>query len=160
MDMRKKEYFKKIASDPTPLSFNLRRRASFNEVDVLGIVWYGRYAIYFEEAQRELCRRCDLTYQDYFSANLLAPIVAFHVDYQQPLYLDEEFIIKATLVWSEGAKINIEYEIIKEDGSIATRGYTIQVLLDAKTKQACIVTPELIECFRKRWRNNEFKCLK
>jgi acyl-CoA thioester hydrolase len=160
MRERKKEYFDKIAGDPDPLSFMMKRRASFNEVDVMGIVWYGRYAIYFEEAQRELNRRCGLTYQDYFSAGLGAPIVAFHVDYQQPLYLDEEFTVKASLVYSEGAKINIEYEIIKEDGSIATRGYTIQVLLEAEAKQACMATPELIERFRKRWRDGEFKCLK
>ena len=155
----KKEYFEKSASDPAPLSFKMKRRASFNEVDVMGIVWYGRYAIYFEEAQRELNRRCGLTYQDYFSAGLTAPIVAFHIDYQQPLYLDEEFTVKASFIWSDGAKINIEYEIIKNDGSISTRGYTIQVLVEAKTKQTCLITPELIEGFRKRWQNGEFKCL-
>lgn len=160
MEARKKEYFNKIASDPDPLTFSIKRRASFNEVDALGIVWYGRYAIYFEEAQRELCRGYGLTYQDYFSADLSAPIVAFHVDYQQPLYLDEEFTVKASMIWSEGAKINIEYEIIKPDNSIATRGYTIQVLLEAGEKQACIITPELIERFRKRWQNGELKCLK
>ena len=159
--MRKNtEYFKRIPAAPEPIRFEIKRRASFNEVDIMGIVWYGRYAIYFEEAQRELNRRCGLTYQDYFSAGLSAPIVAFHIDYQQPLYLDEEFTIKASLLWSEGAKINIEYEIIKKDGSIATRGYTIQVLLEAEAKQACMVTPELIQRLRTRWLNGEFKCLK
>ena len=160
--MRRKtdKYFTIEQGSPDPVTFSIKRRVSFSEVDVMGIAWYGRYAIYFEEAQRELNRCCGLTYQDYFSAGLRAPIVAFHIDYQQPLYLDEEFTIKASLVWSEGAKINIEYEIIKEDGNIATRGYTIQVLLDEKTKQTCIITPELIERFRKRWLNNEFKCLK
>lgn len=155
----KKEYFEKITQDPKPLSFKMKRRASFNEVDAMGIVWYGRYAIYFEEAQRELNRSCGLTYQDYFSAGLAAPIVAFHIDYQQPLYLDEEFTVKASFVWSDGAKINIEYEIIKDDGSISTRGYTIQVLVEAKTKLTCLITPELIERFRKRWKIGEFKCL-
>jgi len=155
----KKEYFEKLVSDPKPLSFMMKRRVSFNEVDVMGIVWYGRYAIYFEEAQRELNRRCGLTYQDYFSMDLAAPIVAFHIDYQQPLYLDEEFTVKASFVWSDGAKINIEYEIIKNDGSIATRGYTIQVLVEAKTKQTCLITPELIQRLRQRWQNGEFKCL-
>jgi acyl-CoA thioester hydrolase len=160
MRVKNQEYFKKIPQAPDPISFRIKRRVSFNEVDVMGIVWYGRYAIYFEEAQRELNRCCGLSYQDYFSAGLRAPIVAFHIDYQQPLYLDEEFTIKASFVWCEGAKINIEYEIIKENGSIATRGYTIQVLIESEVKQACIVTPELIERLRKRWLNGEFKCLK
>lgn len=160
MRVKNENYFEKIPQAPEAISFEIKRRASFNEVDLLGIVWYGRYAIYFEEAQRELNRRCGLTYEDYFSAGLRAPIVAFHVDYRQPLFLDEEFIVKASLVWSEGAKINIEYEIIKADGSIATRGYTIQVLLEAEAKQACLVTPKLIARLRKRWLNGELKCLK
>jgi len=159
--MRKKEYFERIAGAPAPVSFSLKRRASFNEVDVMGIVWYGRYAVYFEEALRELGRRCGLSYQDYFAAGLQAPIVSFHVDYQKPIYLDEEFTIKASLIWSEGAKINTEYEIIKEDLSIATRGYTIQVLVDAQSKgEAVLIVPELIERLRKRWLEGEFKCLK
>ena len=53
MQEKNKEYFKKIPHAPDPISFRMKRRASFNEVDVMGIVWYGRYAIYFEEAQRE-----------------------------------------------------------------------------------------------------------
>ena len=160
MDMRKKEYFEKIADSPHALTFSIKRRASFSEVDVMGIVWYGRYAVYFEEAQRELGRCCGLSYQDYFSAGLRAPIVAFHIDYQQPLYLDEEFTVKASLAWCEGAKINMEYEIIKENGSIATRCYTIKVLLESGANQACIVVPELIERLRSRWKAGEFKCLR
>lgn len=137
MSMRRKEYFEKNAGSPESIFFNLKRRVNFNEVDVMGIVWYGRYAIYFEEALRELGRRCGLS------------------------YLDEEFTIKASLVWSEGAKINTEYEIIKEDGSIATRGYTIQVLVEARSAgEACIIVPELIERLHKRWLAGEFKCLK
>lgn len=160
MSVRKKEYFEKLIGSPSPISFSIKRRASFSEVDLMGIVWYGRYAIYFEEAQRELGRRCGLSYQDYFNAGLQAPIVAFHVDYYQPLYLDEEFTIKASLMWTEGAKINTEYEITKSDGSVATRGYTIQVLIDAGAKEACIIAPELFESLRKRWLGGEFQCLK
>lgn len=160
MNVRRKEYFEKNADSPEAVTFSLKRRVSFNEVDIMGIVWYGRYAIYFEEALRELGRYCGLSYQDYFTAGLKAPIVAFHIDYQKPLFLDEEFTIKASLIWSEGAKINTEYEIIKADGSIATRGYTIQVLVDAQSSgEACLIVPELIERLRKRWLKGEFKCL-
>ena len=161
MNVRRKEYFDHDPSYPEPISFSLKRRVSFNEVDIMGIVWYGRYAVYFEEALRELGRCCGLSYQDYFAAGLRAPIVAFHIDYGQPLYLDEEFTIKASLVWSEGAKINTEYEIIKKDRSIATRGYTVQVLVEAEAqREACVVAPQLIEDLRQRWLKGEFKCLK
>ena len=153
-------YFKKIPGTPQSITFEVKRRVGFNEVDVLGIVWYGRYATFFEQAQTELARRCGLTYQDYYTANLRAPIVQFHIDYYQPLYLDEEFRIKAALVWSEGAKLQMEYTVLKNDGSIATRAYTVQMFIDSRSNQPCIVSPKLLERLRRRWQKGEFKCLK
>jgi acyl-CoA thioester hydrolase len=153
-------YFKKIPGAPKPIFFEIKRRVGFNEVDVMGIVWYGRYSIFFEEAQAELGRRCGLAYQDFFTAKLAAPIVQFHIDYYQPLYLDEEFEIRAALVWGEGAKLQTQYSVIKKDGSIATRGYTVQMFVASPSNQPCIVTPKLLERLRRRWQKGEFKCLK
>ncbi len=158
--MRKREYFKRIPGAPEDLSFAIKRRVSFSEVDVMGIVWYGRYTAYFEEAQRELGSRCGLSYQDFFKANLRAPIVEFHIDYFKPLYLDEEFVVKAYLIWSEGAKLTTEYEIIKSDMSIATRAYMVQMFIDSQKNEPCIVTPLMLENLRTLWLNGEFACLR
>jgi acyl-CoA thioester hydrolase len=158
--LKKSGYFKKIPGAPKPLTFEVKRRVGFNEVDVMGIAWYGRYAVFFELAQAELGRRCGLAYQDFYTANLAAPIVQFHIDYYQPLYLDEEFRIKAALVWSEGAKLQMEYTVIKNDDSIATCGYTVQMFIDRKNNQPYIVSPKLLERLRRRWQKGEFKCLK
>ena len=160
MSLRKKEYFKRIPGAPQALSLSINRRASFSEVDVMGIVWYGRYPLYFEEAYRELGSRCGLSYQDFFEAKLRAPVVEFHTDYFKPIYLDEEFTVKASLIWSEGAKLNTEYEIIKEDKSIATRAFTVQLFIDSVTNEPYLISPEMLENLRRRWLNGEFVCLK
>jgi acyl-CoA thioester hydrolase len=160
MRQRSQEYFEKIPGSPEPISFEIKRRVSFNEVDIMGIVWYGQYAIYFEQAQTELGRRCGLSFQDYYLNNLRAPIVKFHIDYFQPLILDEEFTVQAAYVWSEGAKLCIEYRVIKQDGSIASRGYTVQMFIDGNTNQPYAVTPELLEKLRQQWKDGKFKCLK
>jgi len=153
-------YFEKIPGSPKPISFEIKRRVSFNEVDIMGIVWYGQYAIYFEQAQTELGRKCGLSFQDYYRSGLRGPIVKFHIDYYQPLYLDEEFTVRASYIWSEGAKLPIEYTIIKNNGSIATRGYTVQMLIDGKNNQPYIISPEILERMRKSWKKGKFKCLK
>jgi len=160
--MRKKNqsYFEMISGAPDPISFEVKRRVSFNEVDIMGIVWYGQYAIYFEQAQTELGRRCGLSFQDYYICGLRAPIVKFHIDYYQPLHLDEEFTVKASYIWSEGAKLHIEYSVIKTDGSIASRGYTVQMFVDSTKHQPYIVSPESLEKLRANWKEGKFKCLK
>ncbi len=160
MRHKKEGYFVNIPQSPEPITFEIKRRVSFSEVDVMGIVWYGRYSSFFEEAQAELGRRCGLSYQDYYKANLRAPIVEFHIDYYQPLYLDEEFTVRASMVWSEGAKLQMEYLLLKLDGSVATRGYTVQLFIDSKSSQPYIVAPELLERLRLRWQKGEFKCPK
>jgi acyl-CoA thioester hydrolase len=157
---KNRKYFAAIRGAPPEISFTVKRRVALSEVDVMGIVWYGRYSLYFEEASQELGRRCGLSYQDFYVANLRAPIVQFHVDYYQPLHLDEEFTVKACAPWSEGAKLLIEYEIRKLDGTLVTTAYSVQMFIDSRTDEFFVATPELLERMRKRWEAGEFKCLK
>jgi len=160
--MRRKDgkYFKRIHDAPSPLSFTVKRRVNLSEVDVMGIVWYGRYPLYCGEASQELGRRCGLSYQDFYTANLRAPIAQFHIDYYKPLYLDEEFTVKASAPWCEGAKLLIEYEIRKVNGDLVATAYTVQMFIDGRTEEVYIATPELLEKVRQRWLAGEFQCLK
>ena len=121
---------------------------------------------FFQQAQTELGRRCGLSFQDFYASNLRAPIVKFHIDYYQPLYLDEKFTVRASYIWSEGAKLHTAYAVIKNDGSISTQGYTIQMFIDTfdgvqkAPLSINIVSPKILEQLRKRWKNGELKCLK
>lgn len=155
---RKKGYFKRIEGMPEPPVVRIKRRVHFSEADIMGIAWYGRFAAYFEEGAAALGKHCGLSYKDFYEANLRAPIVQFHVDYYRQLTLDEEFTILASLIWSDGARLNTEYELIKQDGSIAATGYTVQMFIDNITGDVCIASPELLERCRGRWKAGEFKC--
>jgi acyl-CoA thioester hydrolase len=153
---RKKVYFETVGGAAEPVAVNIGRRVRFSEVDVMGIVWHGRYALFFEEASAELGRRCGLSYRDFYEAELRAPIVEFHVDYYRSLYLDEEFEIRAAMFWHDGARINTEYHLVKQDGTLAASGYTVQLFTAAKTGEVCIVSPPLLERCRGRWKSGEF----
>lgn len=152
-------YFEREPGAPAPLCFRTKRRIRFSEVDPMGIVWFGRYASFFEEGNAELGRRCGLSYEDFIGARLLSPVARYHVDYIQPLYLDEEFTIATSLIWNEGARMNMEYALIKADSSVAIRGYTVQLFIGADDRQVCMVSPPLLELCRQRWRAGEFKDL-
>jgi acyl-CoA thioester hydrolase len=154
------KYFEQVHGAPEPVSFSVKRRVHFSEVDVMGIVWYGRYPLYFEEAAQELGRRCGLSFDDFYQACLRAPIAQFHIDYHQPLHLDEEFTVRAIAPWCEGAKFLTEYEISRSAGVLIATAYTVQVFIDSRNQEVCIATPELLENMRQRWLSGEFKCLR
>ena len=154
---RKKKgvYFKREKGAPEPVVVTVQNRVSFSDVDVMGIVWFGRYPLYFEKGSAELGRLCGLSYRDYYEAKLRAPIVECHTDYHSPLYLDEEFTIKTSLVWNEASRLDTEYQLIKNDGRLIARGYTVQLLTDVNGN-VCLVSPPLLETCRRRWRRGEF----
>ena len=158
MRQRKRaEYFERPSGAPAPVVSEVRRRVRFSEVDAMAIVWHGRYATFFEEASAELGRMVGLSYRDFFDAGIRAPIVEFHIDYYRPLVLDEEFTVRALLVWHDGSRINTEYQLLKQDGALAAAGYTVQLLVDARTGEPCYVSPGILARCRERWKAGEFR---
>ncbi|MFC1889996.1 acyl-CoA thioesterase [Thermodesulfobacteriota bacterium] len=159
--MRRKKggYFKSSEGALPSLVVGVKRKISFSEVDPMGVVWYGHYTQFLELASEELGRRIGLSYRDYFDANLRAPIVQLHIDYHRPVRLDEEITVTAGLVWTEAARLNIEYTVYNQDGSVAATGYTVQMFTDGLSGESCLTLPPLIEECRERWRNGEFEVL-
>jgi len=153
---RKRTYFERLVGSPEPIIAEIKHRVSFSEADPMAILWHGRYPLLFEEASEALGRRCGLTYEAFYGSGLRVPVVEFHIDYYKPLYLNEEFTIRASIIWHEGSRLNIEYHLIKQDGSLATSGYTVQLFTDHKSGEPYIISPELLDQCRKRWKAGEF----
>jgi len=156
---RKQTYFERGPDSPLPLIYQLKHRVRFGEVDALAVMWHGHYAVLFEEASTELRRLCGLGYEEFFRCLVQAPIVQFHVDYFKPLTLDELCTVTARMIWSEAARVNIEYQAIKENGSLAASGFSVQMFVDAKNNNPFIVGPDLWQTCRDHWADGKFKNL-
>ena len=44
-------YFPEEGDMPKPLVAEVKRRVRFEEIDLLGMVWHGRYPSYFEDGR-------------------------------------------------------------------------------------------------------------
>lgn len=152
---KKSGYFPTIPQAPAPIVVRLTHRVRFSDVDPMQILWHGRYAKLFEQANEELGRWVGMSYPDFQRDKLVAPIVQLHVDYFAPCLLGELLQIVGRMVWSEGARMDIEYEIRKPDGTIAATGYTTQMFVDSDG-QPLLVAPAMQEQCRRRWVAGEF----
>lgn len=144
-------YFKTAPGDPVPLRTVVHRTVRFEEVDAMNIVWHGRYASYFEDARVALGDLVGLGYLDYYANGVLTPIKKLHVDYQQPLRYGEHFTVEAIMRWTEAARINMEFIIRNESGTVVTTGYSIQLMLDKEGELFLGPPPCHLE-LRERWR--------
>ncbi len=150
--------FLRPADGPRPLVLRVTRRIRFSEVDPMQVVWHGRYAQFFEEANEELCRECGMSHHDFRQHRVLAPIVQLHIDYFAPLLLGEQAAIIAKMIWTDAARINMEYQIHRENGELATGGYTVQMFVDP-SGQPLLASPAILEACRQRWRAGELSAL-
>ena len=150
----KKPYFKTPPGSPAPLRLDVERRIRFQEVDTLGIVWHGHYPSYFEDARVALGNRYGVGYLDFHRENVITPIKQLWVDYIAPLRFDEDCTITAILHWTEAARINFEFEIRNQAGTLATTGYTVQLFLDC---DGAILTypPDFYQKFLATWKKGE-----
>lgn len=152
---RKGGYFPVAPGAPAPLVVRRVKRIRFSDVDPMGVLWHGRYAKLFEEANEELGRHSGMSYHDFRRDRVRAPIVQFHIDYFASPVLAEQVTTTGRLLWSEGARINIEYEVHKEDGHLAAAGYTVQMFVD-ENGVPFLAPPPLQEACLRRWLAGEF----
>ena len=145
--------------DYPPISASVQHRVGFSEVDPMRIVWFGRYATFFEQASATLRDRCGLSHEDFFRAGIQPPIVRYEVEYLQPSRLDEQLTIVARLHGTEAARLNTSYQVYGPDGSLRVVARTVQVFTDGKTGAICFVAPKIWRDCLARWRKGEFACL-
>ncbi|GHV50219.1 thioesterase [Deltaproteobacteria bacterium] len=139
---------------PEPLSVTIPLNCRFDEVDVLGMVWHGRYASYFEDARMSLGEKYGIDYIAFHDAGVIVPIKQMHVDYMAPLAFKERFHVTASLVWSEAARMNIVYRIRDMQGNVKTTGYTVQLFMLTNNK-LCMTKPDFYAAFCERWKNGK-----
>jgi acyl-CoA thioester hydrolase len=125
-------------------------RVPFHDVDPAGVVWHGRYFKYFEQVRRTLLEDLDYSYESMMASGYIWPVVDASVRFVRPLQLDQTFRVSACIAEWE-LRLVVEYRIHGEDDILYTKARTVQVLVDATTRELLIGSPRrLIEKIERR----------
>ena len=119
----------------------------FHDVESMQVAWHGHYVKYFELARCALLRRFDYDYPQMQTSGYLWPIVECHLKYVRPALYGQKLSVQASLLEYEN-RIKIAYQIRDiESGERMTKGHTVQVAVDAATRELQFVSPPVV--FRK-----------
>lgn len=151
--------FPQIPGAPSPLTVQAVRPVVFSDVDPMGIVWFGRYTLFVEYGAGELGRQTGLSFENLRKEGLFAPVAQFSIDYLQPMRLGDEIAIRVSMIWTGAAKLNTEYRLSRQDGTVCACAYATQLLMDAATGQPYWTLPPFIEAFNSKWMSGVFACL-
>ncbi len=126
------------------LSATVDVEVPFHDVDAMQVAWHGHYLKYFELARCALLRRFDYDYPQMQASGYLWPIVEGHLKYIRPARYGQNLSVQATLLEYEN-RIKIAYQIRdRETGERLTKGYTVQVAVDAATRELQFVSPPVV----------------
>lgn len=116
----------------------------FHDVDAMNVAWHGHYVKYFELARCALLRRFDYDYPEMQASGYLWPIVDCQLRYIRPALYSQKLRVEATLLEYEN-RIKIAYHIHDiESGERLTKGVTVQVAVNALTRELQFVSPQIL----------------
>jgi len=128
----------------------------FSEVDSMGVVWHGHYAIYFEDAREAFGEKYGLEYLMMYDKGYFEPIVELTFKYKRVMIYGMKPEITITYRPCEAAKIVFDYEIRDtETNEVVVTGHSVQVFMDRTTHQLVLNSPDFYEEWKKRWEVNE-----
>jgi len=115
-------------------------RIPFQDADPAGVVWHGNYFRYFETARLALLEEIDYGYGQMANSGYIWPIVDTRVKFILPVKFDQTILIKASLMEWE-YRLKNAYKVFDEHDQCTTKGFTIQVAVDANTGELCMGSP-------------------
>lgn len=118
----------------------------FSEVDSMGIVWHGNYALYFEDARELFGKTYNLEYLHMFEMGFYAPLVDLKFHYKKAIKYTDPIRVIVKFHDTEAAKIIFDYEIRhRETNELMATGQSTQVFLDHDYQLALSIPDFFIE---------------
>ncbi|MGV3622667.1 MAG: acyl-CoA thioesterase [Archangium sp.] len=111
----------------------------FFDCDPMQVVWHGHYLKYFEICRQVMLDKLGYGYFAMRESGYLWPVVDVRLKYVRPAVLQQKLTVRAEIVEYEN-RLKVEY-VITSNGEKLTRGYTVQVAVNAKTNELEYVTP-------------------
>lgn len=125
------------------LETSVRVRVPFHDVDPVCIVWHGNYFKYFEAARVALLDKLDYSYAAMADSGYIWPLVDLSARFSKPITFDQVIVVTARLIEWE-YRLKITYAIADPDGTALGKGMTVQVPLEAESREMVVGSPAFL----------------
>jgi len=115
----------------------VRERVRWSDVDVMGIVYYGRYLRFMEAAETEFFRAIGFPYDALANEHgVWIARIRLECDYRAPAKLDDEIVCRAELRKIGGSSMTFTFPVDRADGTRLVDGALVLAAVDRATLRA------------------------
>jgi acyl-CoA thioester hydrolase len=126
------------------LSAEVEIEIPFFDVDAMQVAWHGHYVKYFEVARCAMLRKIDYGYPEMEASGYHFPVVEIYLRYVNPARFGQVVLASAEVLEYEN-RLKIGYRITdRASGERLTKGWSVQVAIDAKTRELQFVSPAIL----------------
>lgn len=120
-------------------------RVRYGETDQMGYLYYGYYALYYEQGRAEAIRQLGFTYRELEEAGVIMPVVEMNAKYFRPALYDDLVTVKTSLrvLDKESQQVQFHSELYNESGKLLNEGIVTLVFFDPETRRK-ISMPEVL----------------
>jgi len=109
-------------------------RVRYEETDKMGIVYSGKYFVYFEVGRTELLRSFDKSYRELEEMGIGLPVVETYCRHRKPATYDDLLVIRTKAVLRKSI-LRFDYEIRRKgEDDILSEGYTVHVFMNDENR--------------------------
>jgi len=115
--------------------FHYHRKIHFADTDSAGVVYFASLLSICHEAYEEYLTKIGVNLHDFFQNDLTAiPIIHAQIDFFQPLFCGDSVVIQLLFNLVNQQVFEINYQIFKQDQSIA-RALTRHITINPQTRK-------------------------
>ena len=127
----------------------IKIRVRYAETDMMGYVYYGNYASYFEVARVESIRQLGFSYRKMEDEGIALPVLDFSIKYFKPAFYDDELTIETTVTELPKARIHFTYQTFNAEGLLLNEAKTTLVFFNKNTMKPCLAPADFTEAMKK-----------
>lgn len=131
-----------------PSKSHLTYEVPYADTDRMGIVYYANYLVFFERARTRLLNDLGYPYTRLEAEGVGLPVVAAHVDYQNPATYGDILDIYGWLESMTPLRLQVNCEV-HCNGILLASGYTQHVGFDLERRKPTRLPSELVEICRR-----------
>ena len=126
-------------------------RVRYSETDMMGYVYYGNYATYFEVARVEAIRSLGVSYRQMEDEGIALPVLDFSIKYYKPAFYDDELTIETIVAEIPKARIHFTYRTYNANNELLNEAETTLVFINTTTMKHCSAPADFIKKLKKHF---------
>jgi acyl-CoA thioester hydrolase len=109
-----------------------RVRVRYAETDLMGVVYYANYLVWFEVARTDWLRGTGWSYREMEAEGTTLPVIESHCQYHRPAHYDDELDIYTRATLLSPVRIRFDYDVQRAaEAPPLASGYTVHAALDS-----------------------------